>query len=546
MWVLIYSLSGFLALSLEILWFRLLGIMLKSNSLTFPHLLAVYLGSLALGMIAGSQFVRFGKRPAQTFLTLQSAVTIYAGLSVAVLVFGLNRWESLSWLRNYFGGYEPFDLAAARAAVENLISGAVSVLSMIRGPHPNFLSLYVLVPVALIAPPTFIMGMSFPFLQRVVQNNRSWVGRKVGWLQAGNIFGATAGAVLVGTSFLEWLGTTGTLRLLIVLGGTFIILRRIGVSQFGVKVRRTPYWGALAIVPLVIWSVPSRNVLWGALHGSATELVITAEDGSGLSLLKNERPEFHSATYVYTNGLGQSWLPYSHLSDIHSVLGILPIMLHKKPEEIAVIGLGSGDTLFSLGGREETKEITCIEIVRAELQSLRLLQLRSPYSGLESLLGDARIRYVFGDGRTYIGSNSKKYDVIEADALRPTSAFAGNLYSFEYFQLLKNRLKPGGLAVTWSPTERVTKTFLKVFPHVLISYPILIGAAEPIEFDRDAIRLRMDSPFTQAYYAKAGIDVKKIATPYFEQTIEGITPGRSGDEIVDFNSDLFPRDEYAR
>lgn len=62
------------------------------------------------------------------------------------------------------------------------------------------------------------------------------------------------------------------------------------------------------------------------------------------------------------------------------------------------------------------------------------------------------MKYVFTDGRTYIGANTKKYDIIEADALRPTSAFAGNLYSYEYFRLLKSRLKPGGLAVTWAPS----------------------------------------------------------------------------------------------
>ena len=46
------------------------------------------------------------------------------------------------------------------------------------------------------------------------------------------------------------------------------------------------------------------------------------------------------------------------------------------------------------------------------------------------------------------------YDIIEADALRPTSAFAGNLYSVEYFALLRDHLEPGGYAVTWAATER--------------------------------------------------------------------------------------------
>ena len=71
--------------------------------------------------------------------------------------------------------------------------------------------------------------------------------------------------------------------------------------------------------------------------------------------------------------------------------------------------------------------------------------------------------------------------MIEADALRPNSAYSGNLYSTEYFQMLKAHLKPDGLAVTWAPTDRVLASFLAVFPHVIVVDGIAIGSQQPLE-----------------------------------------------------------------
>ena len=545
-WVLVYGLSGFVALSLEIVWFRLLGVMLKSNSFTFPHLLGIYLASLAVGTICGVRWVEWARRPERMFLGLQSGITIYSALSIALLRWALDHLTIFGWLRAYLAGYEPFDVNPLRRAIDAWISGSGSVLPAITGPQPNFLSLYMLLPIVLIAPPTFLMGASFPFLQRVVQDSRTWLGRRVGWLQASNIFGATLGAIFVGALFLTLQGTTGTLRLLIALGGIFLILwtnLRFRATPSGTRAGRVV---ALAIAGAAIWSVPSRTVLWGKLHGSTFEEIISAEDGSGLSVLKTERPDFSATTVVYINGLGQSWIPFTHLSGIHSQLGIIPIMLHHEPRDIAVIGLGSGDTLYSLGGREETQAITCIEIVRPQLETLKLLHQKRQYGGLDSMLTDARIRYVFADGRAYIGSNQKKYDVIEADALRPSSAFAGNLYSYEYFQLLKSRLKPGGFAVTWAPTRRVLETFLKVFPHAFNFDSVVVGSIEPIEFDREMIRARLEHPFTKAYYARAGVDAKRLVLPFLERPLEDLKLDPSGFALTDFNTDLFPKDEYGR
>jgi predicted membrane-bound spermidine synthase len=544
-WIVVYALSGFVALSLEIVWFRLLGVIIKSNSVTFSHVLGIYLASLALGILFGVQLVKWISRPAEVFLGLQSGITIYAGLSIAALVASLEDSSIFPRVRGYLAGYEPFDVGHVRKAIGNWVVGGGPVSSA-PPMDAELLSVYLLVPLFMVGLPTFLMGLSFPFLQSAVQNDRDRLGRRTGWLQASNIFGATLGAILVGGVLLGLLGTTGTLRLLIVLGGTFpaLLAGLLFPSRSGF--RRLTYAAAVISIVLAAWSVPSRGDLWGRLHGTSSSKIISSEDGSGLSVFKNEAEDFSATTWVHSNGLGDSWIPYTQGDPIHSRLGALPALLHPQPVEIAVIGLASGNTLFGVGGREETREITCIEIVGPHLTNLRALQIRKPYGGLESLLSDVRVKYVFGDGRAYIGTNTRKYDIIEADALRPTSAFAGNLYSYEYFMLLRSHLKPGGMAVTWAPTQRVIQTFLTVFPHVFNFGGVMVGTMEPIVFDPAAFNTRIDRPFTVAYYAKAGINAKELLAPFLATNIESFRVDRRSFDLSDVNTDLFPREEYGR
>ena len=80
-WMIAYGLAGFLGLSLEIVWFRLMGVMLKSTAFTFGTLLAVYLTGLGAGAAVATLLVRRIRRPVLAFVRMQAAVGIYAGLS---------------------------------------------------------------------------------------------------------------------------------------------------------------------------------------------------------------------------------------------------------------------------------------------------------------------------------------------------------------------------------------------------------------------------------------------------------------------------------
>ena len=244
-------------------------------------------------------------------------------------------------------------------------------------------------------------------------------------------------------------------------------------------------------------------------------------------------------TAVFVNGIGQSWIPYG---GIHTVLGALPVLLHPDPKNIVIIGLGSGDTAFAAAGRPDTLRVTCVEIIGAQLTTLRRQAEIQPYPGLTRVLTDTRIEHVTGDGRAYVLRSEPVFDIIEMDALRPTSAYAGNLYSGEYFDLLRRRLTPGGFAVTWAPTARIRDTFVAVFPYAMLFGDIMIGSSEPIVFDPAAINQRIGA--IRDYYSEAGIDIAALIAPYLAAEPRRFGPGDAR-RMTDLNTDLFPRDEFS-
>lgn len=539
-WMSIYALSGFIALSLEIVWFRLLGILQKSTSFTFPSLLAVYLGGLAIGVMVGVPLAKRVRRPAVTFLALQSGITLCAAASLAAFLCHVDRRAFLEPLWIYLGGYEPVNAADLISAISAWFSHTPAAPPVLESAR-FVLLLYFVLPFALIAPSTLLMGASFPVLQKLVQDNPVLLGRRVGWLQTINIAGSMLGALLVGWCLLRWLGSSGTLKLLVLLGGIFLCLAawRISRRQW---VRLLSIAVSISFVSWLAAAIPAAPELWAKLHGTTPSAIIARESASGLAVLKGRPNRFEEeGVWVFSNGIGQSWLPYG---GVHTQIGMFAVLLHPRPEEVAVIGLGSGDTVYALGGSPHTRRLTCIEIVEPAFDSLKELAARVSYSPLHFLLADSRIEWFFTDGRAYILRSGKQFDVIEADALRPNSAYSGNLYSWEYFETLKAHLKPGGLAVTWVPTSRVLVSFLQVFSHVILVDGIALGSEQPIPVEPDAIVRRLADPFTAEYYRRVGGDLQPLVNNLLAGEFRRFSPDEERPAKGDLNSDLFQRDEY--
>jgi spermidine synthase len=514
-WMWLYALAGFIALSFEIVWFRVLGVMLKSTSVTFGTLLAQYLFWLGLGSAVGSIMARRLRHPAATFLWTQTAAGIYAGLVFVVCVRVLPDSSGLAPLSAYLGNFDP---------------------------NVQPLRWYFILSAVVIGPATFLMGLSFPVLQRAVQTDFAHLGRRVGLLLVANIGGSTTGAVVTGWLLLATFGSAGTVRALVIASGLFGLLAAHAAGRTPLIVRAR-YAFVAVVIALVAFALPDGRTLWATLHGAPPRQVIAAEDGSGVSLLKASSQDFSRGASVFVNGLGQSWLPYG---GIHTVLGALPAMLHPQPRQAAVIGLGSGDTLYALAGRRELEHIVSIELIGPQIDTLRELIPLYPYPALRGWLDDPRIEHVIDDGRAYLRDRGREYDILEADALRPDSAYAGNLYSDAYFRLLRDRLKPGGLAVTWVPTARVERTFLSVFPHAVKFGDVLIGSGAPIEIRQEAIERRLADPNVQTYYAEAGVNIRELIEGSLKGAVVFSLSQADRADIVDINTDLFPRDEFGR
>lgn len=532
-WAALYGLSGLVALSVEIVWFRLLGVTMKSTAFTLGTLLALYLSGIGAGAVAGSRLVKRARRPGLVFLRLQAMAALGACGLLALLLSVVDRLPGV-W--RYLRGYEPLKARDAVAALPDLLTSPLA---------QDFVMLYLAVPSLLVLAPTFLSGCSFPFLQRAIQTEPDRVGRRVGVALLANIAGGVAGSLLTGWVLLDRLGTAGTVRLVAVAGGLFVWLAVFLGARLRPVVagrRRVPS-GALAsgaallVAGPVMVLIPGPEGLWSRLHGTTPDRVVVREDGSGLSVV---RIEPGGRALVFGDGAGQSMLPYG---DEHTALGALPALLHPAPHEALVIGLGSGDTVYAVASRSELGRITCVEINRSQLGALRALDARWFYGGLRGLLGDRRIEHVFADGRSFLMRSRRRYDLIEADALRPGSAGSGLVYSEEFFRLVRSRLAEGGLAVTWAPTARVRNAFVRVFPFVAGFPGILLGSGEPIAIDRAAVAARVADPRVRRHFDTAGIDIDALVATYLAEPVF-FGPDFDRASLRDVNTDLFPRDEF--
>ncbi len=509
-WMGMSAASGFAAIALEMLWFRVVDVGTKSTAYTFGTVLAVYLLGLGAGSLLAPAVLRSrpfrGLDPLTGFLASQCGILAYVGLEVLALGYLPRDTWGFDWFFRYWGGYEPIAPDGSNRL--------------------EILWLYGLFPAALFGPPTFLMGLSFAQLQAAVQTDAEASGYRVGLLQASNIVGCLAGSLLVGLWLFEALGTAETFRFVVALGAVFAAC---GAGLSG-RPRLFGIAGALAFG--LAWLMPSNDLFWARLHGqSGTARILTQEDLGGVGALINE-----GRWRVSVNGKGQSYIPFG---GVHSKLGALPATLHPAPRDIALIGLGSGDTAWAAACRPETSTVTVFEISPSQWDLLKRVNEQANDPRLKAFLADPRVRVVGADGRNALGSSPARYDLIEADAIRPNGAYSGNLYSLEFFSLCRSRLKPGGLMCTWSPTPRTRATFLRAFPHAIEvdGGVILIGSNEPIAFDRDAWLSRIGSKAVADYLGGEVANECRLG-------LQQAGPAKADAPPESINTDWHPLDEY--
>ncbi len=469
------ALSGLSALGAEVVWTRLLALMLGATTYTFSLILAVFLIGLGIGSTGGSMWTRKLKRPrlalgaSQLLLALAVAWTAYA---VSDLI--------PSW---------PFNPLA------------------VTDPWRLFRIDFMMCLFAIL-PPALLWGLSFPLALAAIANkepnNEQDSGALVGEVYAANTIGAILGAVGFSIILIPWVGTQGSQQALIalsLLAGLIVFFRS--------KAKSGEYFavGAVTLIGIFLFATVSE-VPWLAIaYGRRMSLQtdpgkpLYVGEGRNSSVVVSQLPG--GQIYFHVSGkVEASTEPYD--MRLQRMLGHIPALIHKAPESVLVVGFGAGVTAGTFVVHPEVKHITICEIEPL------IPQASSRYFALENhdVFHDPRTRMVYDDARHFVLTTNDKFDIITSDPIHPWVKGTATLYSKEYFELVKKHLKPGGVITQWVPlyesdfatVKSELATFFEVFPNGTIwgndingeGYDIvLLAQVEPTKIDLDALQKRM-------------------------------------------------------
>jgi spermidine synthase len=210
--------------------------------------------------------------------------------------------------------------------------------------------------------------------------------------------------------------------------------------------------------------------------------IISREEGVDATVVVHEARNGERSLTL--NGNHQASTGGAMVYDHHRI-GHLPMVLHPEARAALVIGLGGGAT----AGAVTIHEGVDVDVVELSAAVVRAAQRFGDINYQIFSRPNAHLRT--DDGRNYMMLTPRKYDVVTADVILPIYAGSGNLYSAEYFRLIRNVLKPGGLVVQWAAGtdaeyKVIARTFLSVFPATTVwgDGSLLIGSMEPLRLRR--------------------------------------------------------------
>jgi spermidine synthase len=479
------ALSGATALAAEVVWTRLLGMMLGATVYVFSVILAVFLTGLALGSAAGSWLV---KRIEDVRLAL--------AISQLALMLGI------AWTAYMIAGSLPYWNASPL---------------LTAGPWLSF-RLDLIRCFAAILPPTLLWGASFPLACAAIASPGEDSGRIVGRIYAANTLGSIAGALATSLVLIPAIGTRQTERVLLATALVAAWLLLVGQAfrlprdrQPSRERRRAVAW-ALMIVSLplaigLIWrvhSIPGGVIAYGRRMSSWNGTVLYTAEGINSSVAISQSTD--GQTEVDVNGHVEATTePYD--MKLQRMVGHLPGVLHPHPRNVLGIGFGAGVSAGTFTRYPDIQKITVCEIEPVIPPTSTRYFAAQDYD----VLHNPRTRIVYDDARHYVLTTPEKFDIIASDPLDVFVKGTAALYSVEYFQAVKAHLKAGGMFSLYVPlyeTDETTirselATFFEAFPNGTIwantvdgqGYDmVFLGQAEPLAIDLDAVQERLGRP----------------------------------------------------
>jgi hypothetical protein len=177
------------------------------------------------------------------------------------------------------------------------------------------------------------------------------------------------------------------------------------------------------------------------------------------------------------------------------------------------VGFGTGITAGALLAAPDLQTRVVAELLPSVVRAGPL------FSGNLGAASDARLEIRIGDGRQELQRRSQRYDLITLEPPPPSAAGVVNLYSRDFYELVRSRLAPDGLMAQWWPlptqneedSRSLVRSFLDVFPHASawtteLHEVLLVGSATPIELDGSRVERRFAPPEVAAALAEVGIE----------------------------------------
>lgn len=150
----------------------------------------------------------------------------------------------------------------------------------------------------------------------------------------------------------------------------------------------------------------------------------------------------------------------------HEMIAHIPMMHHKNPESVLVIGGGDGGTV-----REVLKHKSVKKVVLAEIDGLVIDACKEFLPTISCGLSDPKVDIQVVDAIDFIKDKKNEYDIVLIDSTDPMGPGEG-LFTDEFYSNVKASLKDGGIMVAQSESpfaqkDAVQKMYVqlrKVFP----------------------------------------------------------------------------------